>query len=95
MAAKPDVRSVLFGRTRERVLDLLVQNPTERYYMRELAYYARVAASSVQREVEQLVAAELITRVRSGHQVYFQINQASPVYDEIRSLFLKTARDQH
>ncbi|HZR22871.1 MAG TPA: winged helix-turn-helix domain-containing protein [Vicinamibacterales bacterium] len=87
-----DVRSLLFGRTREHVLDLLLQHPTERYYMRELAYHAQVAASSVQREVDLLVAADLITRVRSGHQIYFQINQASPVFPEIQSLFQKTAR---
>ena len=58
--------------------------------MRELAKHLRLTPSSLQREVESLVAAGILGRSEEGKHVYFQALKQSPVYPELRNLILKT-----
>lgn len=83
--------TVLFGRARQKVLGWLVTHPGDAYFLREIARHSRLAPSTVQRELTQLVKAGLVTRWRSGHQVYFRADEASPVFREVQSLFVKTS----
>jgi len=46
--------------------------------------------SQVQRELEQLTRAGLVTRERRGNQVYFQANDAAAIYHELVVLVAKT-----
>jgi predicted nucleotidyltransferase len=45
----------------------------------------------VQRELQLLSAAGLVTRTEDGRQVYFQANRESPVFTELQQLLLKIA----
>jgi len=83
--------SVLFGRARRNVLGWLVTHPGDEYFLTELARRAQLAPSTVQRELTELVKAGLVTRSKSGHQVYFAANEASPVFREVQSLLIKTS----
>ena len=49
-----------------------------------------VAVGAVQRELEKLAQIRLITRRLSGNQVFYQVNQQSPVFSDMRSLVNKT-----
>jgi len=49
-----------------------------------------MSPGAIQRELEQLARAGLITRSRLGNQVFYQANAANPVFSEIRSLIAKT-----
>lgn len=86
-----DVAAALFGLTRRSVLALLFGRAGESFYLREIARETGTGTGAVQRELARLSAAGLIRRNRRGHQVYFEANPESPVYDELRSLMTKTA----
>ncbi|HEX7787419.1 MAG TPA: nucleotidyltransferase domain-containing protein [Methylomirabilota bacterium] len=52
---------------------------------------ARSGTGAVQRELARLEAAGLVTATRVGKQKHYQANQASPVFQELRALVLKTS----
>jgi predicted nucleotidyltransferase len=62
----------------------------ESFYLRQLARQIGITLGAVQRELRQLVDAGLVTRKTVGHQTFYSANQASPVFEEIRSLVAKT-----
>jgi predicted nucleotidyltransferase len=82
---------VLFGRARRLILGWLLGHPDETFFLRQLARQTGLSPGSVQRELAALVSAGLVTRAVQGRQVYFQADSRSPVYPELRSMFLKTA----
>ena len=89
-AAALDPATLLFGRTRRRVLGWLLGHADEAYYLRELVRHAGGALGAVQRELEQLTAAGLVRRDVRGNQVYFQANRDSAIFPELQGLFAKT-----
>ena len=84
------VADALFGKTRQAVLAILFGNPGHAYYTREIVHAADCGASQVQRELEQLTRAGLITRLPRANQVYFQANEAASIYPELVALVAKT-----
>jgi predicted nucleotidyltransferase len=83
--------TVLFGRTRRRVLGWLLGHPTEAFYLRQIVRQAGVGQGAVQRELDLLTRAGLLRRTVQGRQVYFRANDESPIFPELQALFLKTA----
>src|SRR5688572_10239321 len=88
---RTDVGAVLFGRARRLILGWLLGHPDEAFFLRQLVRQTRLSPGSVQRELNELVEAGLVTRQAQGRQVYFQADRSSPVFPELRSLFAKTA----
>lgn len=82
---------MLFGRARQKVLGWLVTHPGDEYFLREIARHTHLAPSTVKRELDQLLTAGLVTRARSGNQVYFTANETSPVFRELQSVLIKTS----
>jgi predicted nucleotidyltransferase len=89
-AGKKDLSSILFSKTRQAILSLLFGHPDESYYLRQIVRRIGFGLGPVQRELKQLTDAGIIRRWDSGHQVYYQANQASPVFKELKSLITKT-----
>lgn len=85
------IAAALFGKTRRRILSLLFGEPKRSFFLREIVRLTRVGQGSVQRELANLVDAELATRHERGNQVFFQANPLSPVYADLRSLVMKTS----
>jgi predicted nucleotidyltransferase len=86
-----DVGSVLFGRARRLILGWLLGHPDEEFFLRQLVRQTGLSPGSVQRELDTLVRAGLVVRKAQGRQVYFRADASSPVFSELRSLFVKTA----
>lgn len=84
------IAEALFGRTRLRVLTLLYGRPDESFYLRQITRETGTGIGSVQRELERLTGAGLITRAPLGNQVHFRANQDSPVFQELHGLINKT-----
>jgi predicted nucleotidyltransferase len=82
--------SVLFGKTRGRVLGWLLGHPDEAFYFRQIVRNTGAAQGAVQRELATLTRAGLLRRTPQGRHVYFQANRESPVFPELQGLFLKT-----
>lgn len=80
----------LFPRVRQRVLAVLFGMPDRSFYANELIALAQSGKGAVQRELEGLSRAGLITARKQGNQKHYQANAASPVFAELRGLVLKT-----
>jgi predicted nucleotidyltransferase len=81
---------VLFGQIRSGVLALLYGWADKAFYLRQIARRVHGSPGSVRRELEKLVAVELIVRRSVGNQVFYQANQRHPVFSEMRALVNKT-----
>lgn len=84
------VADALFGRVQQRVLGVIFGQPRRSFYANEIIALARSGSGAVQRELARLEAAGLVTVTRVGKQKHYQANAASPVFDELRALILKT-----
>ena len=85
-----NLSATLFGKTRRAVLALLYSHVDESFYLRQIARAAGVGMGTLQREVKILSEAGIIRRTIRGRQVYYNANPECPVYDELKSLIIKT-----
>src|SRR2546421_9960506 len=81
----------LFAKVQQRVLGVLFGNPRRSFYANEVIGLARSGTGAVQRELKRLEASQLVTVTRLGKQKHYQANAASPVFEELRVLVLKTS----
>jgi predicted nucleotidyltransferase len=85
------VADALFAKAQQRVLGVLFGNPGRSFYANEVIGLARSGTGAVQRELARLEGAGLVTAVRIGKQKHYQANPGSPVFQELRTLVLKTS----
>lgn len=84
------IADALFGRVQQRVLGLLYGNTESSYYVNEIIRLSGMGTRSVQRELAKLEDAGLVTVTRQGNQKHYRANPDSPIFQELRSLILKT-----
>jgi predicted nucleotidyltransferase len=89
--ANGGIGSALFSKGRRELLALLFSHPEKSFYLRQVVRVLGIGQGVVQRELARLSDAGLITRTRVGSQVHFQANHESPVFQELKSLMVKTA----
>jgi len=89
--AGQDLAKLLFGAYRYRVLSLLLLRPGDRFHVRMISRLTGIPAGSLHRELRQLADAGLLFATRSGNQVLYSANEASPVFHELASMLDKTA----
>jgi predicted nucleotidyltransferase len=90
MGMNPSALSdALFSKSQRRVLGLLFGHSERSFYANEIVRAARAGVGAVQRELEGLAAAGLVTVSRVGNQKHYQANRGSPIFDELRSIVAK------
>jgi predicted nucleotidyltransferase len=72
------------------VLSATLLQPQRWWFMTELARYLETTPSSLQRELESLVAAGLLEHRQDGRRSYFRANSGSPLFADLRGLLEKT-----
>jgi predicted nucleotidyltransferase len=82
---------ILLGKTRLTVLSLLYGHADESFYLRQIVRVAGGGMGAVQRQINALVDAGIVVRIRKGKQIYYQANLRCPVYKELKSIIIKTA----
>jgi DNA-binding transcriptional ArsR family regulator len=87
----PDPAAALFRKTRRQLLAWLFTHTDESFYVRELVRVSGAAIGAVSKELEELTAAGILRRTARGNQVFYQANPASPIFEEVKSIILKTA----
>jgi predicted nucleotidyltransferase len=80
----------LFAKTQRRVLGLLFGNPDRSYFANEIVRLAESGIGAVHRELATLEASGLVTATRIGNQKHYQANRASPIFEELRGIVVKT-----
>lgn len=81
----------LFPRTKQRVLALLFGQPERSFAMMELIRLAKAGSGAVQRELDRLVGAGLVSVDVKGTQKRFAANRDAALFEEIRNIVDKTA----
>ncbi|MEE8553863.1 MAG: nucleotidyltransferase domain-containing protein [Desulfobacterales bacterium] len=87
---KGNLSATLFGKTRRAVLALLYSHVDESFYLRQIFRAAGVGMGAVQRELKRLSDSGIIIKTLQGQQVYYTANPECPIYDELKSLVMKT-----
>jgi uncharacterized protein len=82
--------SALFPKTRAGVLAITLMHPERWWFLADLARQIGVPPSSLQREMESLVATGILLRRREGKQVYFKPDPACPILGELQGIVAKT-----
>jgi predicted nucleotidyltransferase len=80
----------LFTKTQQRVLGLLFGHPDRSHYTNEIVRFADAGIGSVQRELQRLESAGLVTARKIGNQKHYQANRAAAIFEELRGIVLKT-----
>ena len=78
------------SRARVELLKLFLMNPERDYYLREAAGLSGLPVNAVQREVEKLEKSGLLEKNARGNRVYLRANRNSPIFEEMRSIIMKT-----
>ena len=81
----------LFGKTRRAILALFYSHPDRSFHLREVSRLTRAGQGGVQRELQRLTQAQILSRgIRAGRAEY-QANRDCPIFPELHNLILKTA----
>jgi predicted transcriptional regulator with HTH domain len=82
--------SLFSSAIRAEVLALLLNNPEERFYVREIATLVRKNPSGVKRELDNLERMGILTSNRVANLKYFQAEKKSPLFSELKNLIAKS-----
>ncbi|MDP2759471.1 MAG: transcriptional regulator [Sideroxyarcus sp.] len=80
----------LFPKTQQRVLAVLFGNPERSFYTNELFRLVGAGSGAVQRELKRMTDAGLLNVTLIGNQKHYQANRDAPVFEELRSIVIKT-----
>lgn len=81
---------LMFGAYQRQLLATLLLRPDEHFHVRELARITGLSAGTIHRELRKLAEGGLLNRSEVGNQVHYQANLASPIFEELASIFRKT-----
>ncbi len=89
-SASSSIATALFSEVQGRVLGLLFGQPERRFHGAEIIRLVGSGAGATHRVLLQLAQADLLTVTPVGNQRHYQANAASPAFDDLRRLVLKT-----
>ncbi len=79
------------SKARIEILKLFIFNPKDRFYQRQISLESKQPIRAVQREVEKLEKIGLIKKSIAGNRVYYSVNNACPIYGELKGIIFKAA----
>ena len=87
---KASLSDALFSGVQRRLLALIFGRPDRSFYTSEIVRTVRSGTGAVQRELSRLQESGLVSVEKIGNQKHYRANRESPIFDELRSLVLKT-----
>lgn len=84
------ISEVLFSGIQRKVLALLFGEPDRTFYASEIEKRCKTGRGALQRELERLTGAGILSMTRSGAQKHYRANKASPIYEELQGIVQKT-----
>jgi len=84
------IEKLFTSKTRTRILKILLFNPGKEFHLRELSREVKITPIYVKKELENLEKLNLVLSSKKGNLNLFQINKNSPLFSELKSIFLKT-----
>jgi predicted transcriptional regulator with HTH domain len=84
------LKSLFSSSIRAEILSLLLNSPDEQFYIREIAKLLRKNPSGIKRELDKLEEMGIVTSEKIVNLKYFQANQESPLFSELKNLITKS-----
>lgn len=84
----------LFSKNKLLLLQLFYSNPGSTYYLQEIGKFFGKKGGVYQRALNELVKDKIITSFYRGNLRFFEINREYPLYNEVKSIILKTAGEK-
>lgn len=84
------IADALFTKTQQRVLAIFFGQTEKSYYLNQVVRHADMGKGVIQRELNKLTACGLLVVSRQGNQNHYQANKQSPIFDELKSIVVKT-----
>lgn len=84
------IEKLFTSKTRTRILKILLFNPGKEFHLRELSREIGITPIYVKKELVNLEELNLVLSSKRGNLNLFQINKNSPLFSELKSIFLKT-----
>jgi uncharacterized protein len=84
------LKSIFSSNTRVKLFSWFFLQPGGAYYARQLEKELKTPVSQLRRELLNLEKCGFLFAAREGNQVRYSANKNFVIYDELRSLFLKT-----
>lgn len=81
---------ILSSRARAEVFRLLFGISAEELHVREIERRSGLAVRTVSQELKKLEEMDLVSARRDGNRLYYSANRTHPLYNDIRSLVMKT-----
>ena len=69
---------------------MLFIDPGRSLHLRDLARLSGLAVGTIQREIANLRAADLVIERRDGNRLYFRANKQHPIFPELQGIARKT-----
>ncbi|MFH1338325.1 MAG: nucleotidyltransferase domain-containing protein [Candidatus Omnitrophota bacterium] len=82
--------SILFSKTIRNILSVLVTNPKDRFYLRQLCTLIGSSPRPVQLALRKLERAGILNSEKQANIKFYYLNKQCPIYPEIKSIILKT-----
>jgi predicted nucleotidyltransferase len=87
---KKSLIDALMPPVRQGILGLTFGAPDRWWYLSELADALGTSPSSLQRELDSLTAAAILSMRREGRRTYYRANENGAIYEELRGIVRKT-----
>lgn len=91
MRQKKKAIDYLLPRVRQAALGVLLTEPERSWYRSDLAKRLHMQPSTLQRELENLTRAGILTQREDGNRIYYQANAECPFFPELQGLLQKTS----
>lgn len=75
---------------RKKIILLLIYNPEDSFYINQIARLVKTSAGNVQRELKKIEESGLLSKEKKGNSLYFKINSANPVFNDLKNIVDKT-----
>lgn len=80
-----------FTKKQTQILEIFFNNPEKSYYLRQLARLLGTEPGVFQRDINALEKKGILTSEFQANSRFFKLNKKYPLYQEIKSIFFKTA----
>ena len=85
-----DISKIFKSKTRKELFRLYFTNPDNEYYLRELERILDTPVSMIRNELVNLEKDGMFISKKKGNSIYYSLNKAYPLFDELKSIVFKT-----
>ena len=85
-----DITKIFKSKARQAIFRLYFTNPEKSFYLRELERELSIPVSMLRKELISLEKEGLFLSSKQGNLLYYSLNRAYPLYNEIKTIVFKT-----